>query len=101
MFFTISKGLINTFEIFDKMKSYDSIANGGTEIPVFYGFKVLVFGVISGTVNYLGGLLFRKYKEEFFKLISLTPLEYMKTYKTSTITSISASGSQTFTKIYK
>ena len=62
VYYLFLAGFINAFELFDKMRSYDSIADGGTDIPLSYGFKVLAYGLLVGSVNYLAGLVVNTYQ---------------------------------------
>ena len=80
------------------MASLDSIADGGNDIPLPFGFKVLVFGTLVGTMNYLSGVLINNYQGVIFKMMSFYPASGMSTKKTITTTTVDSSGSSTITK---
>ena len=100
VWFLILAGLLNAFELFDKMKSYDFIEAQGTDIPISYGFKIMSYGVVVGSVNYVGGVFFKNYTEAMFKLVSFFPsLSLWQTTKSITHTTVDYSGYETRTKV--
>jgi len=101
MAFILTAGLVNTWELLDKLGSFDSIADGGSEIPLSYGFKILVFGIMVGSVNYLGGQLIQTYQETILKLVSFFPISSLYTSKTITTNTIDEGGYGTTTKTYQ
>lgn len=52
-FFTMTVGFVTAFWIFYKMSTYTAI--NGVDIKMVYGFKLMLFGVLIGTIDYMGG----------------------------------------------
>jgi len=52
-FFTLSVGFCAAFFIFYKMKT--TLTNYGVDAKMVYGFKMALFGVLIGTIDYMGG----------------------------------------------
>lgn len=52
-FFTMTVGFVTAFFIFYKMSYYTQ--QYGVDMKMVYGFKLMLFGVLIGTIDYMGG----------------------------------------------
>lgn len=71
IFFLISMGTGTSLLIFQKMKGYND-KYSGSEIPINYGWKVLLFGLLYGAADYMAGLALSVNKETILKMVGFS-----------------------------
>lgn len=72
--FLIMMGVGTSATLFSQIESLNSKAFGydGATIPVFYGWQLLFFGMITGVTNYICGMALSVNKETILKMVGFT-----------------------------
>lgn len=94
VFFLIGMGALSSFWLMFKIQGYDEAATSN-DVAITVGWKILLFGLLFGTADYLAGYSVSQNQTNVLKLVGFTP--YMDTEDTYTKTSQDTAGGVTTT----
>lgn len=79
--FLIVMGFLSSFLIFSKIVSYENAAAANTDVEIDKGWKLLLFGLLYGAVDYLAGQAISVNQATILQMIGFSP---QVTYHTTT-----------------
>jgi len=94
-FFTMTVGFVSAFYIFYKMKY--TLTTYGVDAKMVYGFKMALFGVLIGTIDYMGGNATKGNMESVLKSMGFLSHTSVDTSASEQVTLTTSDGSTSTT----
>jgi len=92
-FFILSVGFVSAFFIFYKMRT--TLTDQGVDAKMVYGYKMALFGVLIGTIDYMGGNATKGNMESVLKSMGFLAHSSVDTSNSEQVTLTTSDGTTT------